>query len=58
MTGTALTEAAEFIDIYELDVMEVPTNLPVKRTDYDDEVYRTVDEKSEAIITVKMARPI
>ncbi|MDE2111895.1 MAG: preprotein translocase subunit SecA [Alphaproteobacteria bacterium] len=50
MTGTAMTEAAEFMDIYELDVLEVPTNLPVKRKDYDDEVYRTVDEKNEAII--------
>jgi preprotein translocase subunit SecA len=50
MTGTALTEAAEFMDIYKLDVIEVPTNLPVKRADYDDEVYRTIDDKNEAII--------
>jgi preprotein translocase subunit SecA len=50
MTGTALTEAAEFMDIYKLDVMEVPTNLPVQRSDADDEVYRTADEKYEAII--------
>jgi preprotein translocase subunit SecA len=50
MTGTAMTEAAEFMDIYELDVLEVPTNLPVKRIDSDDEVYRTVEEKNEAII--------
>ena len=50
MTGTAMTEAAEFMDIYKLDVMEVPTNLPVKRVDADDEVYRTADEKNEAII--------
>jgi preprotein translocase subunit SecA len=50
MTGTALTEAAEFMDIYNLDVMEVPTNLPVKRIDADDEVYRTADEKNDAII--------
>jgi preprotein translocase subunit SecA len=50
MTGTALTEAAEFMDIYNLDVMEVPTNLPVARKDYDDEVYRTLEEKDEAII--------
>ncbi len=50
MTGTAMTEAAEFMDIYELDVLEVPTNLPVKRIDADDEVYRTVEEKNEAII--------
>ncbi|HEX3808737.1 MAG TPA: preprotein translocase subunit SecA [Rhizomicrobium sp.] len=50
MTGTALTEAAEFMDIYNLDVAEVPTNLPIKRVDADDEVYRTFDEKYEAII--------
>src|SRR5437762_13976785 len=39
MTGTAMTEAAEFMDIYKLEVLEVPTNLPVNRTDHDDEVY-------------------
>ncbi|HEY7978097.1 MAG TPA: preprotein translocase subunit SecA, partial [Rhizomicrobium sp.] len=50
MTGTALTEAAEFMDIYQLDVLEVPTNLPVARKDADDEVYRTLEEKDEAII--------
>ena len=50
MTGTALTEAAEFMDIYNLDVVEVPTNQPMIRKDADDEVYRTVDEKYEAII--------
>jgi preprotein translocase subunit SecA len=50
MTGTALTEAAEFMDIYQLDVLEVPTNLPVARVDYDDEVYRTFDEKNDAIV--------
>ncbi len=50
MTGTAMTEAAEFMDIYNLDVMEVPTNMPVKRIDADDEVYRTAEEKNEAII--------
>ncbi|HEX4302308.1 MAG TPA: preprotein translocase subunit SecA [Rhizomicrobium sp.] len=50
MTGTALTEAAEFMDIYKLDVMEVPTNQPVKRIDADDEVYRTFDEKNDAIV--------
>ena len=52
MTGTALTEAAEFMDIYKLDVFEVPTNMPVNRTDADDEVYRTVDEKNEAILAL------
>src|SRR5947207_1496752 len=50
MTGTALTEAAEFMDIYRLDVVEVPTNMPMIRIDSDDEVYRTVDEKYDAII--------
>jgi len=49
MTGTAMTEAAEFGDIYKLDVMEVPTNMPVARIDEDDEVYRTVEEKYRAI---------
>ncbi|MGD0145136.1 MAG: SEC-C metal-binding domain-containing protein, partial [Rhizomicrobium sp.] len=52
MTGTALTEAAEFMDIYKLDVMDIPTNLPVKRTDHDDEVYRSIEEKNEAIIAL------
>jgi preprotein translocase subunit SecA len=52
MTGTAMTEAAEFMDIYKLDVLEIPTNLPVNRTDSDDEVYRTTDEKNEAIIAL------
>ena len=50
MTGTAMTEAAEFMDIYNLDVLEVPTNMPVKRIDADDEVYRTLEEKNDAII--------
>ncbi|MDR3516352.1 MAG: preprotein translocase subunit SecA [Azospirillaceae bacterium] len=50
MTGTALTEAAEFAEIYNLDVVDMPTNLPVQRQDYDDEVYRSAREKYEAII--------
>lgn len=50
MTGTAVTEAAEFADIYKLEVLEVPTNVPVVRIDMDDEVYRTAAEKYEAII--------
>ena len=50
MTGTAMTEAAEFSDIYRLDVIEVPTNVPVSRLDSDDEVYRTAREKYDAII--------
>ncbi len=45
MTGTAATEADEFLDIYKLDVVEIPTNLPVSRIDEDDEVYRTAGEK-------------
>src|SRR5690606_12777737 len=50
MTGTALTEAEEFASIYGLDVVEVPTNLEIKREDDDDEIYRTTDEKYRAII--------
>src|SRR3984957_14484045 len=52
MTGTALTEAAEFMDIYNIDVLDIPTNKPVNRADADDEVYRTVEEKNEAIIAL------
>jgi preprotein translocase subunit SecA len=50
MTGTASTEAAEFSDIYKLEVTEIPTNKPVKRIDEDDVVYRTAKEKYKAII--------
>lgn len=50
MTGTASTEAEEFGNIYGLDVIEVPTNLPIQRADEDDEVYRTHEEKYKAII--------
>jgi preprotein translocase subunit SecA len=50
MTGTALTEAEEFGNIYNLNVVEIPTNLPVIRKDEDDEVYRTVEEKYRAIV--------
>ena len=52
MTGTALTEAEEFMDIYGLEVLEVPTNMPLARVDDDDEVYRTNAEKYRAIITL------
>ncbi len=52
MTGTAMTEASEFLDIYKLEVIEVPTNLPTIRIDSDDEVYRTGKEKFDAIVTV------
>ena len=50
MTGTALTEADEFLDIDNLDVLEVPTNMPLARLDEDDEVYRTNAEKYRSII--------
>src|SRR5579862_717587 len=50
MTGTALTEAAEFAEIYNLEVIEVPTNEPCVREDYDDQVYRTTREKYDAIV--------
>jgi preprotein translocase subunit SecA len=52
MTGTALTEADEFAEIYKLDVVEVPTNMPVARMDSDDEVYRSAPEKYEAVATL------
>jgi preprotein translocase subunit SecA len=52
MTGTALTEADEFLDIYGLEVLEVPTNMPMIRDDQDDEVYRTATEKYRAIIAL------
>ena len=52
MTGTALTEADEFMDIYNLEVIEVPTNMPMIRIDDDDEVYRTGAEKYRAILTL------
>ena len=50
MTGTAMTEASEFAEIYALDVVEIPTNTDVNRQDEDDEVYRTENEKWSAII--------
>ena len=52
MTGTALTEADEFFDIYKLAVVEVPTNRPMQRDDQDDEVYRTNAEKYRSIVTL------
>ena len=56
MTGTALTEAEEFGEIYRLGVLEVPTNVPVVRVDDDDAVYRTAQEKYAAIVeTIKEA---
>ncbi|MEP6828222.1 MAG: SEC-C metal-binding domain-containing protein, partial [Aestuariivirga sp.] len=57
MTGTALTEVDEFIDIYGLDVLDVPTNVLVLRKDENDEVYRTEQEKFNAIVeTLKDAQ--
>ena len=50
MTGTALTEEKEFRDIYEMDVIEIPTNRPVKRIDHQDAVYKTRREKLNAIV--------
>ncbi|MBM6579732.1 preprotein translocase subunit SecA [Microvirga sp. BT689] len=50
MTGTAATEADEFLEIYNLEVVEIPTNRPVARVDDDDEVYRTVEERYQAVI--------
>jgi preprotein translocase subunit SecA len=49
MTGTALTEADEFAEIYKLEVLEIPTNVDVVRKDADDEVYRSASEKYEAV---------
>ncbi|NQU61621.1 MAG: preprotein translocase subunit SecA [Rhodospirillales bacterium] len=50
MTGTAMTEAGEFAEIYKLEVIDIPTNVPCIRNDMDDEVYRTAAEKNNAII--------
>ncbi|MFG5140074.1 preprotein translocase subunit SecA [Campylobacter lari] len=50
MTGTAQTEATEFSQIYNLDVVSIPTNIPVARTDKDDLIYKTQNEKFKAVI--------
>src|SRR5262249_7350211 len=50
MTGTAMTEAAEFAEIYKLEVVEIPTNVAVARKDHDDEIYRTIADKTRAIV--------
>lgn len=52
MTGTAATEAQELSEIYNLETLVIPTNVPVQRMDYDDEVYRTAKEKYRAIINL------
>ena len=57
MTGTAMTEADEFAEIYKLEVVEIPTNVEVTRNDEDDEVYRTAAEKYEAVaVLIEEAR--
>ena len=63
MTGTAVTEAGEFWDIYKLDVVEIPTNRPILRNDMNDRVYKTKREKYKAVIEeiekmVKEGRPV
>jgi preprotein translocase subunit SecA len=63
MTGTALTEEKEFRDIYSMDVVEIPTNVPVQRVDLDDAVYKTKREKYEAVVneiieTHKTGQPV
>ncbi len=63
MTGTAMTEAGEFYDIYKLDVIEIPTNRPVIRNDMNDRVYRTKKEKYAAVIReiedmIAVGRPV
>ncbi|MBO4799824.1 MAG: preprotein translocase subunit SecA, partial [Lachnospiraceae bacterium] len=50
MTGTALTEEGEFRDIYQMDVVEIPTNVPVIRVDHEDSVYKTKKEKLYAVV--------
>lgn len=57
MTGTGMTEAGEFEEIYKLSVVDIPTNVPIARKDYDDEVYLTAAEKYQAMIeTIKECR--
>ena len=63
MTGTAVTEAGEFWDIYKLDVVEIPTNRPVIRKDMDDRLYKTAREKYNAVIDeiqemINQGRPV
>ncbi|HIL28261.1 MAG TPA: DEAD/DEAH box helicase, partial [Micavibrio sp.] len=52
MTGTAMTEATEFADIYNLDVVEIPTHVPIARIDNDDQIYKNLAEKEQAILDV------
>tara|TARA_Y100001935_G_scaffold252588_1_gene256838 strand:+ start:1677 stop:4718 length:3042 start_codon:yes stop_codon:yes gene_type:complete len=50
MTGTAMTEAQEFMEIYKLDVVEIPTNVPIQRQDHDDYIFRSKKEKYDAVV--------
>ena len=52
MTGTGMTEAAEFQEIYKLGVIEMPTHIPVSRIDYDDKIYKSLAEKEDAIVNL------
>lgn len=52
MTGTAMTEAAEFMEIYDLGVLTIPTNVPVAREDHDDKIFKTLEEKEESILNL------
>ncbi len=52
MTGTAQTEASEFMDIYKLGVVEVPTNVPVARIDHNDKIYKSIEDKEVAILSL------
>ncbi|MDD5530354.1 MAG: preprotein translocase subunit SecA [bacterium] len=63
MTGTAMTEAKEFFDIYKLEVINIPTNRPIRRIEYQDAIYKTRREKYDAIIKEveemhKLGRPV
>ncbi|MDE6288756.1 MAG: preprotein translocase subunit SecA, partial [Muribaculaceae bacterium] len=63
MTGTAVTEAGEFWDVYKLEIVEIPTNRPVQRVDMNDRVYKTKKEKYKAVIAEierlhKIGRPV
>jgi preprotein translocase subunit SecA len=63
MTGTALTEALEFKEIYKLDVVVIPTNKPLNRREFDDEIYKTEKEKFESVVSeieslYKIGRPV
>ena len=51
MTGTAMTEAQEFMEIYKLDVIEIPTNVPIQRKDHNDYIFRSKQEKYNAVVT-------